>query len=480
MGYDRGRSSGFHRAVALAKVGLGALAMIRGMAALVLAGTIPVVAAAQQPATVAPSLVFDGVTVVDVERGKLVPNRRVVIVGNRIQTVGAAKAVRAPRGARIVDARDKYLIPGLWDLHTHPSVETAATMYPLFLANGVTGIRNAASDSLDTFIRWRREILEGRRVGPPRQILASVQVNDSLLGVSYGPCHPFYHGAHAICPTSPAEVRRLVDSFQTAGADMIKTYILTPAMYFALAAEARRVGIPFGGHVNEVPPLDASDSGARIIDHFGGDAGFFNRYCTSFEDSTGIHHPTVQKCLAAAERLRKNDTWWVPTIINRENLPTNPALFDSVRARLSQIDGQLQSGSIPSRDWLHGVIRAGTIDSFLSLVERANMPLLTGTDEYQGVGFALHAELATFVALGLTPLNALQAATLNPAKMFHATDSLGTVAAGKLADLVLLDADPLADITNTTMLRAVVANGRYFDRAALDQLLTQVVQTPRP
>jgi imidazolonepropionase-like amidohydrolase len=87
------------------------------------------------------------------------------------------------------------------------------------------------------------------------------------------------------------------------------------------------------------------------------------------------------------------------------------------------------------------------------------------------LGFTLHAELALLVAEGLTPLEALQAATLNPAKFLHGTDSLGTVAAGRLADLVLLDADPLADITNTTAIRAVVANGRYFDRAALDQFV---------
>jgi len=90
----------------------------------------------------------------------------------------------------------------------------------------------------------------------------------------------------------------------------------------------------------------------------------------------------------------------------------------------------------------------------------------------QPPGFALHVELATYAEEGLTPLEALQTATLNPAKAIHGTDSLGTVAPGKLADLVLLDADPLADITNTTAIRAVVANGRYFDRAALDQLLT--------
>jgi len=110
----------------------------------------------------------------------------------------------------------------------------------------------------------------------------------------------------------------------------------------------------------------------------------------------------------------------------------------------------------------------------MSVVERLGFPILAGTD---AVGyraqFQLHAELAIMVAEGLSPLNALRSATLNPAKMLRATDSLGTVAAGKLADLVLLDANPLVDITNTTAIRAVVANGRYFDRAALDALLSK-------
>jgi imidazolonepropionase-like amidohydrolase len=117
---------------------------------------------------------------------------------------------------------------------------------------------------------------------------------------------------------------------------------------------------------------------------------------------------------------------------------------------------------------------------FLSIVQRVGLPILAGTDagapvrDKEPPGFALHAELTIYVTEGLSPLEALQAATINPAKMLHGTDSLGTVAAGKLADLVLLDANPLADITNTTTIRAVVANGRYFDRAALDRLFTEV------
>jgi imidazolonepropionase-like amidohydrolase len=121
----------------------------------------------------------------------------------------------------------------------------------------------------------------------------------------------------------------------------------------------------------------------------------------------------------------------------------------------------------------------------MRIMQRVGLPILAGTDvsadgPQTGLGFYLHTELAIYVAEGLTSLAALQAATLNPAELLHATDSLGTVAPGKLADLVLLDADPLADITNTTTVRAVVANGRYFDRAALDTLLTDLQARAKP
>jgi imidazolonepropionase-like amidohydrolase len=128
--------------------------------------------------------------------------------------------------------------------------------------------------------------------------------------------------------------------------------------------------------------------------------------------------------------------------------------------------------SMVNGNWLRDAASGPKDGGLLSIVQRVGLPILGGSD-WDPPGFVLHAELATLVLEGLTPLNALQSATLNPAKLLHGTDSLGTVTAGKLADLVLLDADPLADITNTTTIRAVVANGRYFDRTTLDHLLTQ-------
>jgi hypothetical protein len=256
---------------------------------------------------------------------------------------------------------------------------------------------------------------------------------------------------------------------------MLKTGIFSRDMYFAFAAEARRRGLPFGGHLETV-------SGARIIDHVNF-AGGLDQLCLGPEASVAL-------CRPVAERWRQNGTWWVPTLSVRllftyQNSPLNPgAAARAVSARLAKISGQFWTDSAPQGNWLRDVVRPGSTDSlrFLSIMQRVGLPILAGTDAMEkndrGIrkmlpGYSLQAELGIYVAEGLTPLDALQTATLNPAKMLRGTDSLGTVTAGKLADLVLLDANPLADITNITMIRAVVANGRYYDRAALDQLVDE-------
>src|SRR5690349_12005877 len=156
------------RAAIKAWRGRGA-AVLSGAAALLGAAAVPALAAAQQSATPA-ALVFDRVTVVDVERGKLLPDQRVVITGHRIQAVGRRSAVALPPGAQVVEARGQYLMPGLWDLHVH-TAGREAKRYPRYLAMGVTGIRvPGMGPVLDSMVKWRQEILAGRRVGPPRQI----------------------------------------------------------------------------------------------------------------------------------------------------------------------------------------------------------------------------------------------------------------------------------------------------------------------
>jgi len=434
-------------------------------------------------------LVFDGVTVVDVEHGRLIQGQRVVIVGNRIRTVGSVRTVRMPARARVVDARGKYLIPGLWDMHTH-SMRQTNLFYPLFIANGVTGIRDAGSSvPLDTLILWRREILAGTRVGPPRQILSG----QSIAGPIPGCQRSRLKESSQNCIADSADARHYVDSLKAAGADMIKPRHVGKAMYFVIAAEARRLGIPFGGHAERVTAIEASDSGASIVDHMAAviSSGQLGLPCYVGEkgvELTGIEdleHPgefasnsaivgtkvSGEPCRLMEERFRHNGTWFM-----QNYSPSDRKAY----ARLPELTSAFWAGSLIHGNWLHDSASSGTPDTLHRNRQHIGLPILAGTDVGTGgiaeelPGFSLHWELANYVAVWMTPLEALQSATLNPAKLLHATDSLGTVTPGKLADIVLLDANPLEDITNTTTIRAVVANGRYFDRAALDQLLVEV------
>ncbi len=484
----------------------------RGATLLTIVGFATTASSAQHPSA-NPPLVFDGVTVVDVAQGKLLPAQRVVITGNRTHSVGSKHAVSLPSEARIINAEGKYLIPGLWDMHVHPEDRATDLFYPLFLVHGITGIRNAKSSvPLDTLIRWRREILAGTRIGPPRQLLSGPGLVEQggILCPSGRPLSPPDVAPADVCIT-PANARHVVDSLEAAGADMLKMYGLARETYFTAAAEARRLGVLFGGHLDHTAfdvraslsgsrgpsAAEASDSGAHIIDHTNA-ADELAQLCLRYARSSSFG---VEECRPLAERLKRNGTWWVPTLavmlINNGGqgiVPeprTQSALARHVeRARkfwpdstLRDMPGYQQAFDSSSTNlfrFLTQTVGPSSAPGALSIAQQVGVPILAGTDVASSFlpdmlpGLTLHTELELLVEEGMSPLNALQSATLNPAIMMHATDSLGTIAPGKLADLVLLDANPLADITNTTTIRAVVANGRYYDRVALDRLLADV------
>jgi len=459
--------------------GIGLLGVVSTTSLARPASPPPLPAIAQTPppsVATASALVFDGVTVVDVEQGKLLPGQRVVVKDNHITAVGPATSVPLPAGAQVIDARGKYLIPGLWDLHMHAwgSYDEVSLGYGLLLANGMTGFRDPGMVlPLDTAVRWRREILAGTRIGPPRQLFAGPVIN--------GPCRGENPGD--ICVADTAAARHLVDSLKAAGADMVKTYNLSADLYFVIAAEARRVGLLIGGHTTNVPPLVAADSGMRIADHaqMPNISGALDSLC--FHPRTA----TVAGCGPVAARWRETNSWSVPTLLT---MAPAGLIGDPSESPFPGSIGQLETAAVMAfiggkayqAGWRQGAVPYPPAhDSSaqyplpsLRIAARVGLPIAAGTDATPTrAGFDLHAELALFVERGLTPLAALQAGTLNPAKLLQAMDSLGTVATGKLADLVLLDANPLENIANTTTIRAVVANGRYFDRVALDDLIAR-------
>lgn len=436
-------------------------------------------AAVQQPTAAAPPLrllVIEDVTVVDVQAGRHISHQTVVVDGNRVRAVDSVGKVRPPAGARRVSGTGKYLIPGLWDMHVHvwhyPQV-----YYPLFIANGVTGVREMGTPvPLDTVRQWRREVMLGTRIGP-RAIGTGALIEIAPIGKS----------ADVIPIATPDRAQAVVDSLKAAGADFLKLHAdsMPRETFFAIAAAARRAGIDFAGHFSgrTITPAEASDSGQRSFEHIRRSMPF----CSD-----------LAACTAMAELFIRNDSWVTPTLVVT-------AAFDGGLSIPQEYENYLSrfkvSGDASSEDPAGSPAAGRCCDSamrfdlnmngnedwgierhLVQLLHDANIPLLAGTDALPNLpelvpGFTLHEELRLLTNAGhLTPLEALQAATLNPARFLHATDSLGTVAVGKLADLVLLTADPLAAIENTAAIAAVVANGRFYDRRALDILFADAAQ----
>lgn len=403
----------------------------------------------------AQTLVFTHVVVIDMTGAPPRTDMTVVVRGKRIVAVGRSSKVRVARGARVIDAAGKFLIPGLWDMHTHVGGDDfdRDAHLRLFVANGVTGIR--VMEGAPAHHLWRREIEGGRLLGP-RMFIASRSIGFSDLS-----------------NIPPARAREEVRRARREGADFIKVHDnVSRESYTALLDEAGRLGLPVEGHVPvSVTAAEASNAGQKSIEHFTG--------LDAAKSDTG-------KADALAAVLRKNGTWLCPTIIMRSNYASLDDAGLSNDARLRYVKPSWkerwlrmtrEAAGTPPGEWAKRRELIRTEKALVGRMHRAGVRLLAGTDDgnpYSIPGFSLHDELAMLVEAGLTPTQALRAATYDAAKFFGKLDSLGTVEKGKLADLVLLDADPVADIRNTARIDAVVVNGRYFPKAALQDILAEV------
>jgi imidazolonepropionase-like amidohydrolase len=405
------------------------------------------------------SVVLTHVTVIDVAGGTTKPNMTVVITGDRISQVEEAGKVVETPGATVVDAAGKFLIPGLWDMHVHWYVRDTFT---LFMANGVTGVRQMFGNS--ELLRWREDIAKGSLLGP-RMLVAS----------------PIIDGPQPVWPTSIVarnedEGRKAVRNAKQWGADFVKVYSLLPRdAYFAIADEAKRQGLTFVGHVpSSVSPAEASDAGQKSIEHLTG--------IRARAVAMALETDNDQKSADLFARFMKNETWQCPTLtVRRSNAYLGDENFGRDQ-RLKFIPPRIRERwgqRIANRNEGNFANAKKNFQRELEIVgamQKAGVPLLAGTDTgnpFCFPGFSLHDELALLVIAGLTPVEALRSATLNPAKFLGLDKTLGTIEQGKIADLVLLDANPLEDVRNTQKINAVVSNGRLFDRKALNKMLDQ-------
>ena len=423
---------------------------------------------------------FWNVSVIDLDAGSVVAGMVVRVERGRIVGVEPARGAK-PAGATIIDAAGKYLLPGLWDCHVHLT-KVGAPALLTFVANGVTSVRDMGSD-LAEVLQWRRDIESGVRVGP--RIKTSGQILESRANVERMKREATVEPVDRIrIPVgNPEEANAAVARLADAGADFIKVRTVADAATFnAIVAAARARGLKLTGHPL-APPEALIEAHIASVEH-------------------GLTFPpldalTVGQRRTLFERLRDAGVSLGTTTVNLENSVLVP--YDTAVARLR--DDPLRRYVTPylASDWAEQVDEKKGPDAARGLqtlvkaapalfrdfreMHAAGVKFLAGSDTgvvFIHPGFSLHGELESLVRnVGLTPVDALRAATVNPAAFFGLERELGAVRPGYRADLLLLDRNPLEDIRRTKQIAGVMRDGRWFDRRALDGLLERAAREAR-
>jgi hypothetical protein len=461
--------------------------------------------AQESPASNQRPLAFTHVTIIDATGSPAQPDMTVLVSGSRITALGKFGTVPVPPDALVTNAQSKFMIPGLQEMHTHAFIRSRKS-FPLyvlylFLANGVTGVRDfGSSGERDDFgdfpylqdVEWRQAISAGNILGP-RLNLALTVVN--------GPRAPGYPRTWATVADA-AQAREEVILLKKQGADFIKEYDqLSRESYFALADEAKKQGLPLAGHAPVViTAAEASDAGQRSLEPdygvllgcstletelmakeqelYGAGKGAMRGLLPPADVKALVGSYSEEKAKGLFAKFVKNDTFVTPSLVRAS--PDRPSASDP---RVKYFSPALREYSFPAaRSSSPRAPDPEVLESeklmyqyhlrLVNQMQRSGVKMLVGTDN-SFFGSAVHDELVRFVQAGLTPMEALQTATRNAAAYLGMQDS-GTVEKGKLADLVLLDANPLERIENTQKISAVVVNGRLLDRKELDRLLAAV------
>lgn len=437
-------------------------------AALLLSAVIPSAACAQA-AGAGDLTAFTDVTVIPMDSERTLPGHTVLVQGDRIIAVGPAASVAVPNGARRIDGRGKYLVPGLAEMHGHVPPPGAPAQYTedvlfLYVANGITTVRGmlGAEGQLDLRRRTSRGELWG-----PTLYLAGPSLNGNSVN-------------------SPDDAVRMVREQRAAGWDLLKIHPgLTRAEFDAMARTAAEEGIRFGGHVPaEVGLMHALRMGQETFDHVDGYVEYVG----------GAEGPIDPAKLDSAVRVtREAGAWVVPTMALWEvlygTLPLDSLLaFPELRYTSAQSVQQWTNAYNQRRaapqfnlETSRRVIAAR--QQVLAALHRGGAGILMGTDapqQFSIPGFSLHREFPRMRAAGMSPYDILATGTRNVGAYFQRQDAFGTVAVGRRADLLLLDADPLADVANLQRIAGVMARGRWLPASEIRTRLEAIAaRNPR-
>lgn len=439
------------------------------------------------------SQVIYNINIIDITNGNILPNKTIFLKGDSIFKITESYKIEPNNDSlKFVDGTSKYIIPGLWDMHVHTRGKGSfkEMEIPRYIAHGITGIREMLGNEVD--LNWRDSINQGSLIGP------KMRVGQFTNGYSVYTDTP-----QDLIITNKDRVDTTIDSLYNLGYDFIKVYDnLQEDIYKAIIKKATELDFEVSGHIPlTVKTEDAIQFGQKTVEHSVGiELGstyqedslrtvYKNMLLKidstyTFEKDFGIFRKAeidplgsvnLEKRAALFRSLVDEGTWVCPTYIY-QYLISYPTYESLVNSSEMQYVPKYDVNFVQDKEDLNpkGELEA-TINyrlSYLKEMKDAGVGILAGSDT--PFGFFLHHELYLFVENGLTPLQALQTATINPAKYLNLTESLGTVAEGKIADLVILNENPLDDIHNINDISAVLLNGKLFDRAKLDKMLSDV------
>lgn len=447
--------------------------------------------------TVGPIAIVD-VSIVDASNDKLIPHQTVLIEDGPIQAVGDVNNMALPSTGRVVNGSGRYLVPAFWDMHAHIYAVSPLLELPLYIAYCVTNVRDMLScpKPEDPFIscpedkrRWTTEAISGERVGPRIVGTTSFMANGQGMVERIKDVPDFFD------TSTPEQARAFVRHF-AGSVEAIKVYDRIPQdAYFALVEEAARLGMDVVGHrPHSVSAIEAAEhqksiEHARFIlhDSYPGSENLrlsagTDKWREDRQRMLDEHDSEIAAAIFAA--MAKHDTWYVPTHLTRwvDAYAEDASVREDPLLRylhplmkwqwLEDINGTLAEDSSPeARQTYRDFYRKGL--ELTGAAHAAGVNVLAGSD-YIIAGADIHRELEQLVLAGLSPAEALIAATLAPAKYFALDDQYGSVAAGKIADLIMLTDNPLTDIRHTQKIESVIFNGNLYDRDALDRISKHV------
>jgi imidazolonepropionase-like amidohydrolase len=404
-----------------------------------------------------------GATLIDGTGRPPVPDSVVVVRGDRIVAAGPRSAVKVPAGARTVDGRGKWLMPGLWDMHAHfQQVEWG----PIYLAAGVTTVRDCANE-LEFVTSVRDAIDAGRGLGP-RLLLAGIVDGDSPTAIG------------VVRINSAADAPGVVARYKKAGFRQIKIYSsVKPELVPAIAAEAHKAGLTLTGHVpNGMSATRGVEAGMDQINHL----HFVLGEIVPQAQIRAMSPADAAKAMRAVDFDAPEAQKVIKTLAERRTVvdPTVALLewlwhpqrvpFETIEpgaARLPQALAPAFAGiGVPDDRAEMMAAMHETLLRLVAALHRAGVPIVAGTDQAVP-GHSLHREIELYVKAGMTPMEAIQSATIVSARAMGLEKESGTIEAGKVADMLLLNADPLASIANTRKIDRVMTRGRAYEPAPL-------------